>query len=884
MTSNFSSNFLSGTRGNLSASILIIGDCYGYSEARVNQPFAGESGQDLSRLLAESQIPENLCFFTNIINSQPPQNDMRKFFFSNKEVKEKKLTPFNGLYPRPEILSGLSKLKELINTLQPKLIIGFGNYVLWALTEGNYSITNSDGVKAPTGISQWRGSQLYISPNLCNKTIPFLPTYHPADALRTYPWRYMIKHDLTVRANKILRNEPWDEPPVEFTVRPSFERTTQFLSQTLHHLSTSPSPVRICIDTETRDGHIACCGFALSASSAFCIPFMQTGSSFPSYWSPDEEKQIISFIRQILLHPNCLLEGQNLLYDVQYFASDWFCLPKISNDTMIAHHISFPGGGDPKSGKSQALGIQQKSLYNIASLYCKHYTYWKDEGKDWESWMGEEQLWAYNCRDCIKTFESMTELKNLIKNFNLENQYLNQLRIANEMLLPMMIRGINRNASTQKSHAFLLQCALYDFDNHLENVLSPETKELVDSCVKSKTASPWYASTTKLSYLFYELLGIKPVLDPKSKNPTTSKTALPTIAIREPLVKPIVEKIELRRSVGVYYSTFIEMESDSDGRLRSSYKLTGTDTFRLASSENAFGGGGNLQNIPSGKETSIEINFQFPNVREQFEPDIGYELAEFDLSGADAQTVAWEADDDDLKSAFRAGLKLHLKNARDVYPEKTRNMTDKDITEGQAHEGGIYSNVKKLAHGTNFGGTAKGLAERIRISIRDAEEFQERWFHLHPGIRKWHIRTEQTLQGIRCWKCTETINGEPICSHCNAFPQGRIIGNKFGYRIIYFNRVHELFNEALAWTPQSTTAINCNLGALALLDQIPWVQILMQVHDSLIVQYPIRYSDRIGDIKKALHSIVVPYPDPLTIPWEAKVSRKNWGSCEKIKW
>jgi DNA polymerase I-like protein with 3'-5' exonuclease and polymerase domains len=342
--------------------------------------------------------------------------------------------------------------------------------------------------------------------------------------------------------------------------------------------------------------------------------------------------------------------------------------------------------------------------------------------------------------------------------------------------------------------------------------------------------------------------------------------------------------IEIKRSIGVYDATFLEMESDPDGRVRSSYKLTGTDTFRLASSENAFGRGGNLQNIPSGKETEIEIDFKFPNVRRQFIPDTGYTIGEFDLSGADAQVVAWEANDDDLKAAFRAGLKLHLKNARDVYPDKTRDMTDLDITEGQAHEGGLYSNVKKLAHGTNFGGTAKGLAERIRITVRDAEEFQERWFYLHPGIKTWHEHTNQKLVGFRCWSCEEIVDGKPYCPHCGAFPQGRTIGNRFGNRIVYFERVRDLFNPALAWTPQSTTAINCNRGAIALIDRCPWVELLMQVHDSLIAQWPSEYDNLLPEIGRALHSVTVPYSDPLTIPWSVKIGTKNWGDCEKIKW
>lgn len=869
-------NLFTGTKGTRSPRIMIVGESYGETEVARGMPFVGQSGQDLDKLLGEAGIPFNICFFTNVVNERPPANDMSRFFYTSKEAKELKLTPLRGLYPKPNVIAGLEKLRALISLLKPELIIGFGNYTLWALTDDSFSIGNKAGSKVPTGIGQWRGSQLYTSDEY-NHT-RFLPTYHPAAGLRVYPWRDLIKHDLKARAHKALEGN-WDEAPVKFTIRPSFGTVTQFLQDTLCQLSSGP--LRIAIDTETRNEGIACCGFALNETEAICIPFQQVGYAKPSYWSLAEEIFIVSQIRQILEHPNCELEGQNLLYDVQYFFHDWFTKPTIDFDSMIAHHLCFPGGGDPNSAKATLLGIQQKALYHLSSLYCEYHRYWKDEGKNWSESFGEEQLWSYNCRDCIKTFECCTQLRKLVSDFDLEAQHTQQLRIANEMLLPMMLRGVRRDDLARRNDGFLLKAAEMDFDHYLENFLPERISSELDAIVKSKKSAPWYASAKKLSHLCYEILGVKPIKN-KAGNPTTGKDALPIIAEREPFLKPILDRVELRRSLGVYYSTFIEMEDDDDGRSRSSYKITGTDTFRLASSENAFGHGGNLQNIPSGRDTAIELNFKFPNIRSQFIPDIGYELAEFDLSGADAQIVAWEAEDDDLKAAFRAGLKLHVKNTRDAYPDITENMTDDEIKEYKA--GKTYRDVKAMVHATNFGGTSHGLATKLHMPVKAVDEFQERWFHLHPGIRTWHQKTQQKLQGYRCWKCEGLTEHAPICPHCNAYPQGRVIGNRFGYRVIFFDRVQELFTNALAWTPQSTTAINCNKGALALIDRVPWCQLLMQVHDSLVVQYPIGKSDCLPDIHAALHSVTVPYADPLTIPWSCKISRRSWGEAKEIKW
>jgi hypothetical protein len=58
--------------------------------------------------------------------------------------------------------------------------------------------------------------------------------------------------------------------------------------------------------------------------------------------------------------------------------------------------------------------------------------------------------------------------------------------------------------------------------------------------------------------------------------------------------------------------------------------------------------------------------FQLPNIRKMFIPDSGKVIVDADLAGADAQVVAWEADDTKLKAAFREGKSVHLMNGEDL--------------------------------------------------------------------------------------------------------------------------------------------------------------------------------------------------------------------------
>lgn len=863
-------NFFYGTKGSRSARIFFCGESYGKSEQREQRPFVGESGQDLDKLCGEAGIPLNDCFYSNVVNERPPDNDMAKFFYTTKEAREQHINSTRGLYPHDNVLHGLENLRQQILAIKPTIIVGLGNYTLWGLTHENFSIGNVGGTKVPTGITQWRGSQLYTSPSF--GSIPFLPTYHPAAALRTYPWRYMIKHDLKARVKLAFDPAKWKEPDYDFILRPNLDQVVQRLELFLDKLE--KGQLELSVDIETRDELIACIGIADSKLRAICIPFLCEENP-AGYWGNEEEFIIVRLLRRIFNHPNFYLIGHNFLYDIQYIIDQMFVRSKISFDTMISHHVVWPGGGDPndpKSAKGMMQGIQKKALYNLSSLYCEHHVYWKDEGKNWKN-ESEDVLWNYNCKDAVKTFEIKSELQDLIAHFNLQAQFDTQHQVANKVVLSMMVRGIKTNPKDREKVAGELLQAL----DNLDARLAPLVSTSIFPPKKTKSA-PWYRSPAKQKQLFYDLCGVAPVRN-KLGIATANKEALPIIAQREPILKRLIDLLELRRSIGVYHSTFATSDADPDDRMRCSYNLTGTDTFRLSSSENAYGRGGNMQNIPSGNEME---GFDFPNMRKAFTPDTGYEIAEFDLAGADAQVVAWEANDEDLKNAFRKGLKLHIHNVRMLYPERTKDMTDEEL-KATDHSGGIYHNSKRRVHGTNYGAQPSTFVTKLRTSLSEEQEFHERWFHLHPGIKDWHDRTHRQLAGLQCWKCNKLTDGARICSNCGAVT-GRTIGNKFGYRIVYFDRVNDLFTKALAWPPQSTVAINTNKGAIALADRCPWVESLLQVHDSLIAQWPNKYSDRLMEVKDALHSVIVPYADPLTIGWGCKISKLSWGHAEPIKW
>jgi DNA polymerase-1 len=254
-----------------------------------------------------------------------------------------------------------------------------------------------------------------------------------------------------------------------------------------------------------------------------------------------------------------------------------------------------------------------------------------------------------------------------------------------------------------------------------------------------------------------------------------------------------------------------------------------------------------------------------PNVRKMFVPDEGYTMFDVDLAGADAQVVAYEAEDQDLIQAFRQGLDVHSKNAEDMWgPAFTR-------LEGIARYK-KRQQLKQGVHATNYGGSSRTLAKVLGWTVHEADTFQRRWFAIHPGIKKhFHGRIEADLRSTR------------------------MVTNRFGMRRVYFDRIDSCFTEALAWVPQSTVAEVSFRGGIQLerttgseydsrgqMVRPGWVEMLLQVHDSLVFQVRHEHEGRTEELRAGLR-YPIPYADPLVIQWGLARSRVSWGDCEAVK-
>jgi DNA polymerase-1 len=330
--------------------------------------------------------------------------------------------------------------------------------------------------------------------------------------------------------------------------------------------------------------------------------------------------------------------------------------------------------------------------------------------------------------------------------------------------------------------------------------------------------------------------------------PTLNRDALEKIesyhiTLTLPMIYLIKKIRELQKRIDV-----LKTEIDHDGRMRTSYNIAGTTTGRFSSSLSEFGTGGNLQNIEG-------------YLRSIFIADPGMKLANFDAEQGESRVVGaieWNLfGDSTYLDACESG-DLHTTVARICWPELgwTGNLdVDQAIAERPYYR--HYSRrfmCKKLGHGANYGGRAQTLSAETKTELSVVEEFCRNYHSAFPAHRLWHHWVENQL--AKSGKLTSLT--------------GRL-RHFFGRR-----DDHKVIREAIAYDAQGSLVDIVNQGMLNVW-RSQCCQLLLQGHDSIIVQYPQEEEDEI--IPKILSLLRIPIQlnqRTLMIPYGCKTGW-NWG-------
>lgn len=329
-------------------------------------------------------------------------------------------------------------------------------------------------------------------------------------------------------------------------------------------------------------------------------------------------------------------------------------------------------------------------------------------------------------------------------------------------------------------------------------------------------------SPKQLSYILYEKLML----------PNLKKNATDILTLNElksyPIVPLVIEYRESKKLQSSYTQKLPSM-IESDGMIRTHFDSMKTETGRLASSEP------NLQNIPVKSDLGREIRKSFV-VRNSDSIFLSADYSQIEL-----RVIAHYADDQKMCEAFNKDFDIHAMTASEIFDVDLSNVTEL-----------MRKKAKAVNFGIIYGISAHGLSRSLNIAMSEAKKYIDMYFHRFPQIDSFIKETIKqaekdgfvtTLLGRR--RYIENINSRSEVMKAAA---GRIAVNT-----IIQGSAADIMKSAMI-------KIAKNIKKMGLKSKM-----LLQIHDELIFEVPLKEINFIESIIKGAMEKNICLKIPLTI-------------------
>ena len=346
-------------------------------------------------------------------------------------------------------------------------------------------------------------------------------------------------------------------------------------------------------------------------------------------------------------------------------------------------------------------------------------------------------------------------------------------------------------------------------------------------------------SPKQLLEILYEKQGL-PVLRKTPKGqPSTNEETLQRLSEEYELPKIILQYRTLAKLKSTYTDSLINIENPKTQRIHTSYQQAITSTGRLSSTEP------NLQNIPIKTAEGRRI-------REAFVPEKGNTLISADYSQIELRIMAHLSEDKNLTNAFNNNIDVHSSTAAEVF-----GVAIEDVNKDQRRS------AKAINFGLMYGMSAFGLTRQLGITRAEAQEYLDTYFARYTGVRDY-------MDNIKA-RAKEDMFVETIMG-----------------RRLYLNEINAA--NGLRRQAAERAAINAPLQGSAadiikkamldidklILNEMPDVKMIMQVHDELVFECPKENADLVMEKMKETMEQTVELKIPLIA--EAAVG-SNWNEA-----
>lgn len=820
--------------GPLNPRIMFIGESPGHEEILALKPFVGASGKLLNTLLHEVGINRSTCWVTNVCKYFVPPNNK-----GDKQIPFAVRAHSAGVDLNEEI----SNLRKEILHLQPNIIVPLGATALWATTGKN-------------GIEDWRGSILSGVGGI--KTVG---SYHPAHILYSggeaggYWAKNILQTDL-VRVKKQSEFKDIRLPQRSLKVISSPHEFQEFLDR-------NKGKEFPAIDIEAWQCIPICVGIAFSPHDGICIPLWNCFgiSSIPTSGLATLYRMLADFLGQ---HD---IVGQNIGYDRDKLKRFGFSIKRIHSDTLLKAFAIYPE--------------LPKNLAFLTSIYTEE-PFYKNEGM-YEGEISDLLLGCARDSCCTKEVDINTDEE--LRTIGTELYYKNFLLPLQVVYAGIENKGIAIDGEFRKE--VVKKYVEMDENNRYE---------LFKIAGHPVNVNSW----KQVGKLLYEEWNLP---ERKGTGEEVLSAILNTKYIEnKPNYAKGIELILEGRKIRKTLSSYAYAMPDFDGRMRTSYFLC-LDTGRSSTNQQDPPIRPDIEYVTQEegkkvkKRQSRGMAFQTitkhgdigADIRKMLVPDPGHVFLQADSEQAETRVVFLLAEDYEALELLDK-IDYHAFTTSWFFPGTMESYSKKllgyEVPErfiGKTLRHAFHLGAKARRAALTVNTDARKYKINITITERKAEDSLRTLHNMQPKIKNVF------QQGVINELERNRFLIAPVPSGINA-PQG-------GKRIFFERWGDELFRQAFSSLPQRIVSENTKGAALRIKGceehdikgRAPWIDILIESHDALMVQVPLEREIEAAQILKEEFERPIDFSKCslprglLTIPCEVERGM-NYKDLKKFKW
>lgn len=347
-------------------------------------------------------------------------------------------------------------------------------------------------------------------------------------------------------------------------------------------------------------------------------------------------------------------------------------------------------------------------------------------------------------------------------------------------------------------------------------------------------------SPKQLGVILFEKLQL-PVIKKTKTGYSTDSSVLDALRDKHPMIDKILHFRALKKLISTYLDGLEPLIVPETGRIYTHFNQMVTSTGRLSSSDP------NLQNIPIRTEQGRKI-------RSLFVPGEGYDyIVSGDYSQIELRLLAHLSQDPTMIDGFKKGQDIHRRTASEVFGIPLDEVTPEE-----------RSHAKAVNFGIIYGISDFGLARNISISRQKAKEYIDSYFARYNTVHDY-------MNGLIA-SAKESGMAVTMFGRRRALPE---INSK--------NFTRRSFAERTAMnTPiQGSAADIIKLAMNAVQDELEKrhlkSQLLVQVHDELVLEVPAEEKDEVEQLLKDTMEHIVDLSVPLVVDIHSGV---NWEEAK----